>query len=103
MIARVWHGATPESKGEAYLEYLTKTGVKDYRAKPGNRGVYLLRRVGEGHAHFLFISLWESWEAIRAFASPDIEKAQYYPEDKEFLVELEPQVTHYEVLVAPWI
>jgi hypothetical protein len=47
------------------------------------------------------VSLWESVDAIRKFAGPDIERAVYYPEDKEFLLELEPNVTHYEVLVRP--
>ena len=41
--------------------------------------------------------LWESWEAIRAFAGDDLEKAVYYPEDQKFLLALEPTVTHYEV------
>jgi hypothetical protein len=29
------------------------------------------------------------------------ERAHYYPEDREFLLYLEPTVTHYEVDVAP--
>jgi hypothetical protein len=49
-------------------------------------------------AHFLLISLWESWNAIRSFAGEDIERARYYPQDAEYLLELEPKVTHYEVV-----
>ena len=30
--------------------------------------------------------------------SDDIEKAKYYPEDDEFLLEFEPRVVHYEVV-----
>jgi len=47
---------------------------------------------------FVFMSLWESWEAIRGFAGPDVEVARYYPKDKQFLLRLEPKVEHYEVL-----
>jgi len=101
MIARVWTGTTPGAKSERYLDYLEKTGVKECRETPGNRGVYVLRRVGEGRAEFLFISLWESVEAIRAFAGGDIDKAVYFPEDREFLLEMDPHVRHYEVAVAP--
>jgi hypothetical protein len=36
--------------------------------------------------------------AIRAFAGPDVERAKYDPEDREFLLELEPRVVHYEVV-----
>jgi hypothetical protein len=39
--------------------------------------------------------------AIEKFAGPEPEQARYYPEDKEFLLEFEPTVTHYEVLVRP--
>jgi len=99
MIARTWHGATPQSEAVAYLDYLNKTGVPDLRATPGNRGVFVLRRIEAGLAHFLLISLWDSAESIRAFAGADIEKARYYPEDARFLVELEPGVTHYDVMV----
>jgi heme-degrading monooxygenase HmoA len=101
MIARTWHGAVPEAQGDAYFTYLQRTGVPDLQATPGNRGVFVMRRVQEGCAHFLLISLWESLDAIRAFAGADVERARYYPEDAAFLVELEPRVTHYEVLHAP--
>ncbi len=43
-------------------------------------------------------TLWESFESIRKFAGDDIEKARYYPDDKDYLLELKPHVTHYEVL-----
>jgi heme-degrading monooxygenase HmoA len=98
MIARIWRGFTRESDKDTYFEYLQKTGLKEYASIPGNRGVQVLRRVQNGKAEFTLISLWESWDAIKAFAGSDFEKAVYYPEDKKFLLELEPHVTHYEVL-----
>jgi len=102
MIARIWHGATLESRNDEYFEYIMETGVKGYRSTEGNRGVYVFRRISNGQAEFLLISLWESFDAIRQFAGPDIEKAvYYYPKDKEFLIEQEPNVIHYEVLAAP--
>ena len=101
MIARTWHGVVPADKADAYFAYLQRTGVPDYRGTPGNRGVYVLRRIQDGQAHFLLMTLWESREAIRAFAGADIERARYYPEDEAYLVELEPHVKHYEVLVSP--
>ena len=96
MIARIWRGVTSAEKAEQYLEYLRETGLKDYRTIPGNRGVQVLRRTYEGKTEFLLLSLWESYEAIRAFAGDDLELAVYYSMDKEFLLELEPKVTHYE-------
>ncbi len=101
MIARVWHGAVAAGRADAYAAYLEKTGIPGYRATTGNCGVYVLRRTEGGVAHFLLVSLWESREAIRRFAGEDLERARYYPEDADFLLELEPTVTHYDVLTAP--
>jgi heme-degrading monooxygenase HmoA len=101
MIARIWHGATPSSKGDQYLDYLNDTGIPDYRATEGNQGVYVFRRTEGSQAHFLLVSLWESTDAIKQFAGPDFAKARYYPADEEFLLELEPTVSHYEVAVKP--
>jgi heme-degrading monooxygenase HmoA len=101
MIARTWHGAVPAEKAEAYFDYLVQTGIPDLKATPGNLGVYVLRHTEGGQAHFLMISLWRSRKDIRAFAGDDIERARYYPGDAAFLLELEPHVTHYEVLIGP--
>jgi heme-degrading monooxygenase HmoA len=101
MIARTWRGITRESDKDTYYEYLQKTGLPDYAHVPGNRGVWVLRKVAEGKAEFLLISLWDSYDAIKKFAGTDYEKAVYYPEDTKFLLELEPHVTHYEILGAP--
>ncbi len=40
-------------------------------------------------------------EAIRAFAENDIERAKYYPEDRDYLREFEPMVLHCEVTGRP--
>ncbi len=101
MIAREWRGRTPEAKSGDYLAYLRETGVRACLATSGNRGVFVLRRIEDGEAEFLFLSLWDSLEAIRAFAGPDLDRAVYYPKDAEYLLEMEPGVSHYEVLVRP--
>jgi heme-degrading monooxygenase HmoA len=101
MIARVWRGKTPDAKADAYFDYLKATGVKDIRATRGNRGVFVLKRALNGEAEFLFVSLWDSMEAIQAFAGPDVDRAVYYQEDAAFLSQKEPRVAHYEVLTAP--
>ena len=56
MIARMWRGVTSAEQADEYLAYLMETGLKDYRAVPGNRGVEILRRTYEGKAEFLLIS-----------------------------------------------
>src|SRR5512138_1672551 len=104
MIARIWHGQVPRSKAAAYETYMRGTGIADYQSVAGNRGVYLLRRDDGGVTHFTTLTFWDSIDAVKAFAGEDYERARYYPEDDEFLLEREPFVTHHMVLepgVAP--
>src|SRR5512135_894108 len=100
MIARVWHGRTAASTADEYLKFLIERAIPDYQSIAGNRGVTILRRIQSEETHFLILTLWESRAAIEAFAGADIEQAKYYAEDKEFLLEFEPTVTHYEVCAA---
>jgi heme-degrading monooxygenase HmoA len=97
MIARIWRGETRAADADAYLEVLRRTGVNDYRSTPGNREVLLLRRTRGDVAEFLILTLWESREAIAAFAGPEIETARYYPEDEQFLLRFAEEVEHWDV------
>ena len=98
MIARLWHGRVPTSKADAYLAYLNRSGLPDYRATAGNRGVAVLRRAEGDVTHFLLITQWDSWAAIAAFAGDPVDRARYYPENDDFLLEREPSVVHYDVV-----
>ncbi|MGH3005049.1 MAG: antibiotic biosynthesis monooxygenase [Gaiellaceae bacterium] len=97
MIARIWRGETPAAKGDKYLEYLQQTGLKDYRAIDGNRGVYVLRQDTDDRTTFLLLSLWESVEAMKGFAGPDYLRATYYPEDDDYLLKRTAEVELYSV------
>lgn len=101
MIGRTWHGRVPAEKADAYYTYLQRTGLSDYVKTPGNRGVYVLRRTEGNVTHFLLLTFWDSLDAIRAFAGNDYERARYYAEDDEYLLEREPTVSHYDVLGTP--
>jgi len=101
MIARIWHGTVPAAAAEEYARYIEETGVSEVRRTPGNRGVLVLRRVAVPEADFLFTSFWDSLQAIRRFAGDDLDRAVYYPRDREFLLALEPHVAHYEVVEPP--
>ena len=102
MIARTWHGVTSRAKADEYLRLVRTIAVADYQAIAGNRGVYVMRRIEGDSAHFLLLTLWDSEDAIRQFAGEDIEKAKYYDFDPDYLLELEPTVTHYEVFASPY-
>ena len=96
MIARTWRGWTKPEDADAYLAYVEKTGGNASRATPGNKGFYILRREDGDRTEFVTMSLWESQDAIRAFAGDDLEVV-FYEDDDRFLVDREWFVTHYEI------
>lgn len=97
MIARIWTGAVRKQDGDAYAAYMQGTGIAGYAETPGNRGVWMLRRdVGE-NTEFVMFTLWESLDAVKAFAGDDYETAVFYPEDDRYLVERDGTSSHYVV------
>ncbi|MDH3215052.1 MAG: antibiotic biosynthesis monooxygenase [Candidatus Krumholzibacteria bacterium] len=101
MIARTWTGRTPHEKSEAYLDYVLRTGVEEQRRTPGNLGSWVLRRRLGDEAEFVVMSLWDSLESVKAFAGKDIDKARYYREDDDYLVDKPLHVVHHDVAHGP--
>ena len=97
MVVRMWHGRVPTEKAARYREFLNARAIPDYRSVAGNISVHILERPEGPVTHFVTLTFWESMTAIRGFAGDDIDVAKYYPEDREFLLEYEPTVVHYEV------
>jgi heme-degrading monooxygenase HmoA len=100
VIARVWRGATRLADAEAYVAYIRRTGLAEYRATAGNRGAWIMWREVDGRAEFVTLSFWDSEEAIRGFAGDDISRAVFYPEDDRFLISREANVEHYQLAAA---
>jgi heme-degrading monooxygenase HmoA len=98
MIARVWSGATHADDADAYLDYLHRTGLAEYSNTPGHRRTITMRRIAGDRAEFLLVTLWDSLDAVRAFAGDDLERAVFYPEDDRFLVARDDRVSHYDVV-----
>ena len=98
MIVRMWHGRVPTAKADAYTEFTNGRAIPDYRSVKGNLSVHILRRQEGDVTHFITLTFWDSLESIKGFAGEDVNRAKYYPEDKDFLLEFEPTVVHYEVV-----
>ena len=98
MIARMWHGTVPAAKAGAYREFLNERAIPDYQSVEGNISVHILERTEGDITHFITLTFWEDLESIRGFAGEAVEVAKYYPEDRNFLLEFEPNVVHYEVV-----
>jgi len=98
MIIRIWHGRTSRNRADEYAEFLKDRSLPDNRDAEGNLEVAILRRDEKDVSHFMTVTRWVSEDAIRDFAGDDIRKTKYYPEDRGFLLELEPEVQHYELV-----
>jgi len=97
MIARIWEGRTTPSKAADYKEFLLRVAVPDYKSVKEIQRIQFLHHVENNVAYFTLITFWPSIETIKKFAGPDYEKAKYYSEDDEFLLEFPEKVKHYEV------
>ena len=98
MIARRWHGRVPAAKAEEYLRLSKDVGLADYRSTEGNRGAWCLHRTEGDIVHVEMFTLWDDLEAVRRFAGDELTKAKYYDFDPGFLLEMEPEVLHFEVI-----
>lgn len=99
-VARTWRGTTRSADAEAYLAYLHRTGLAEYRRTPGNRGVLALRRTVGGETEWLLVTLWDSIDAVRRFVvdPDDPTRAVFYPDDECFLTGRDERATHFEVV-----
>jgi heme-degrading monooxygenase HmoA len=99
VVARIWHGRTPTAKADEYYGYLKEAGITKIESIEGNLGAQVLRRTEGQVTEFTVISYWESLDAIRKYAGDDIEKTHNLPKDPQYLLELEPRVKHFEVML----
>jgi hypothetical protein len=98
MIARRWHGRVPVSKAGEYLKLMKGVGLADYRSIEGNRGAWCLHRREGDVVHVEMFTLWDDLDAIRRFAGDELTNAKYYVFDPDFLIEMEPEVLHFEAI-----
>jgi heme-degrading monooxygenase HmoA len=68
MIARLWKGQTTSDDADAYEQVFRSEVVTELQGVPGYRGAYLLRRGLPDGVEFAALTLFDSLEAVRAFA-----------------------------------
>lgn len=98
MISRIWHGWTRPENADAYQSLLTSKILPGIHRVPGYKGARLLRRNGAQEVEFITITLFDSMEAIRAFAGADDEVAVVPPEARKLLARFDERSAHYETV-----
>ena len=102
MVARMWHGRTPLEKADEYRQYLFDVGVKKIATLPGNRGVQMMVAKTADQGEFMVISYWDSVDAIKGYAGADYTKVHDLPRDKDFLIDKDSLVRHFDLDVNLW-
>jgi heme-degrading monooxygenase HmoA len=100
MIARLWHGWAAPENADAYEALLQAEVLPGIERIDGYRGAYLLRTDG-ATVEFVTVTLWETFDAIRAFAGDDYERAVVPPEARRLLERFDERSRHYDVRAAP--
>lgn len=101
MIGRLWHGWASTENANAYEDLLRTTVLPGIHRTPGYRGAYLLRREAGDEVEFVTLTLFESMEAVRAFAGADHEVAVVPPAARELLARFDERSAHYDVVLEP--
>ena len=97
MIARIWHGTTKLTDKKAYSKFMLEKAVPDYKSTEGFVKLSFLQHDEGNISHFTLITFWKNLEVIKNFAGEDYEVPKYYAKDKQYLLEFEDKVRHYEV------
>lgn len=97
MIARHWTGWTTHENAHGYEQLLKATIFPNLWKIAGYKGGYALRRNLTDEVEFVVINIFDSVEAIQAFAGEDYAVAKFEPEAERLLARVEKFALHYEI------
>ena len=99
MIARVWRGVAWPDKANDYVEHLRRAVFPELHQIEGFREAVVLQRAVKDGIEFTVQTVWESLEAVRAFAGDTVDAAVVAPAAKPLFREFDSFVTHYEIVL----
>lgn len=97
MIARLWSARTTTLQSSRYLEHFWQTVIPSLRKFDGYLSASVLVRPYHEAVEILVVTVWQSFEAIDAFAGVDREAAVVASEASALLTDYDRRVRHYEV------
>jgi len=100
-IGRMWRGWTSGDQAEGYEAVFREVVLPELHGVAGCRGAYLLRRDDADGAEFVTLTLFDSLDAVRAFAGEQYETAVISDEARAVLRDFETTAQHFTVVMAP--
>ena len=98
MIVRMWSGTARPEHADAYVAHLREKTLPALAGIPGYYGANVLRKPAGDTVIFMVLTLWQSLDAIRAFAgAEDPEVAVVPPEAQALLLSWDARAVHWPV------
>ena len=100
MISRIWHGWTTHENADEYEDLLHKEVFPSIEKKnvEGYKKISLLKRVLKNEVEFITIMLFDSLDAVKAFAGEDYEKSYVPDKARQVLTRHDEKSKHYEII-----
>jgi hypothetical protein len=101
MIGRIWHGWTTRANADAYEALLRSEVLPGIHRVGGYQGAWLLRREADAEVEFVTLTVFDSLDAVRAFAGEEYELAVVPPAARALLSRFDSRSAHSEILERP--
>ena len=104
MISRHWKGVAKFGEADKYIHHLKTDTFPKLLEIDGFISASILTRSVEQGTEFLIVTVWESIEAIKAFAGEKADVAVVPEVVQAMMIEYDRKVRHYEVAETyiPW-
>jgi heme-degrading monooxygenase HmoA len=97
MIARLWSARTTKSKSTGYLEHFWSAVVPSLQRIQGYKSGSVMVRPHGDSVEILVMTVWQSYQAIDAFAGADRDAAVVASDAAALLTDYDRRVRHYEI------
>jgi heme-degrading monooxygenase HmoA len=101
VISRHWRGTTKPGLAESYIRHLQDETLPRLREIRGFVSAQILKREVSSVTEFQIVTLWESLQAIHAFAGEDHEIAVVPEAAQAMMLSFDRRVVHYQVVEPP--
>lgn len=98
MISRHWKGLVQRTLANDCVALLQGATLSNLRAMPGFVRATILRRDVADGVEFQIVSLWGSFDDIRAFTAADAEAGVIPRSAQAMMLSFDRQVVHYDVV-----
>jgi heme-degrading monooxygenase HmoA len=98
MISRLWGAIARSEYADAYIEHLQQETFPALRRLSGFKRATILNRPCDLGVEFLIVTVWESEQAIVAFAGADAQAAVVPEKVRRLMVQFDDRARHFNTI-----